>query len=290
MSISCQRQGNSCSQSGHWRYTPLLPCKLSVHPVSYHLINQRKRHCKCKSCYKSTHQVIGLCHLGNRQLCKKDCKILAAIIIIDLPLGIPQIGSRQRSASHHSFHEAIIHKLFCSICLWMKTCKISPHKKCCKKDHFFPKDQISMAFRHTPDPLSALMQKKQDTAHNKNQYYCHTGKCGKCCKLNRHQKPGKKSGNRNCKGFGKNPAFIRKSLKKPPCQWHGTKSQHTGKKPPGPERPHISFQKICGASNQGNCQQKLQDSFLSHCFSFFCCICDFCFHHTAPFSLYSSVV
>ena len=61
-----------------------------------------------------------------------------------------------------------------------------------------------MAFRHTPDPLSALMQKKQDTAHNKNQYYCHTGKCGKCCKLNRHQKPGKKSGNRNCKGFGKN--------------------------------------------------------------------------------------
>ena len=61
-------------------------CSSFSHSVPGHLVYKRKRKGKGKSCHKGAHQVIGQLHAGSGKLCKEYCKILAAIIIVDISL------------------------------------------------------------------------------------------------------------------------------------------------------------------------------------------------------------
>ena len=87
MHVSRNRDSRTCGKSGNKRKTLLdfLPLWLSLHAIHRHLVNQGKRHGKGKSSHKSTHQVIGKLHLRMGKLGKKNGKVLAAIIIINMP-------------------------------------------------------------------------------------------------------------------------------------------------------------------------------------------------------------
>lgn len=86
--ISCNGYCSPGCQPGKYRSSrlSLLFSRLSLHPVSRHLVYQGKGHGKRKPRHKGTHQIIGKFNLCTGKLCQKYGKILAAVIIIDMSL------------------------------------------------------------------------------------------------------------------------------------------------------------------------------------------------------------
>ena len=151
MHISCNRNCSTCCYTCHRRKTFFSSFHMSVQSVLHHLTNQRKRKHKGKCCHKSTHQIIGNFHSAACKFCKKYCKILSAVIIVDRSFGIPEITGRKCCAAHHGFHKSVIHKLLRSICLRTKSCQICPHKKDPEKQQFFTDNKFCFSRRITLD-------------------------------------------------------------------------------------------------------------------------------------------
>ena len=116
-----------------------------------HLPHDGKRHYKHERRDQCAHHVVGILHFCKGKFCKIDCKVLAAVIVVDRICSVPDVSRGHIGASVQCSHETIIHRLFCACYFRTETDEPGPDDENRQEENFFCDDETDVRTKVVAD-------------------------------------------------------------------------------------------------------------------------------------------